>query len=167
MTDSGKGSFFLNLIIFCSIQPDSSFTDPPDFRLHLMTLKRHIAAFSLLTSVLLGGLIAPLSHFAYMALGDAYQMESAHGQHESMPGEHQSANTPKHVSLAESGMDHLECPFAAFFLSQAPGYEGSNIQLDIPTTCAEVLLVPDTLVQSSDTNTSLARGPPSSSQHIA
>ena len=132
-----------------------------------MTLRRHIAAFSLLTSVLLGGLIAPLSHFAWMALGDVYQMEQMHGQHESTPDSHQSTSTLAHVSLTETGADHLECPFAAFFLSQAPGYDGSNVQLNVPTSCAQVLLIPDSLVQSNDTSASSARGPPSTSQHIA
>lgn len=88
----------------------------------IVHLRRSIAALSLLTSVLLGGLVAPLSHFAFMAFSDSYAMHMA-------PSETHAMNGHVHdVSFTEDhSPDHLECPFAAFFLSQS-----SAIAADAP-----------------------------------
>ena len=121
-----------------------------------MRTRRTIAALSLLTSVLLGGLVAPLSHFAFMAFSDSYAMHMA-------PSETHEMNGHVHdVSFAEDhSMDHLECPFAAFFLSQS-----SAVASDTPGLVSELYVV--SVLESAAVHhvgTSLhvapARGPPS------
>lgn len=121
-----------------------------------MRTRQHIAAFSLLASVLLGGLIAPLSHFAFMAVADSYGM---HGMsHEG----HSMGDMAHGVSFTEDQSSvHLECPFAAFFLSQS-----SAVSSDAPGLVTELHVVS---VLESDTehhvgisrHASSARGPPS------
>ena len=132
----------------------------PTLILYFMTIRRHIATFSLLASVLLGGLIAPLSHFAFMAFSDSYAMMD-------MPAhklEHESEQ--RGVGL-EMAMDaHAECPFAAFFLSQSPGFEGSTVSVEAPRVCGYSFSLSESTLVSVDHLTLSARGPPSDSQTI-
>ena len=124
-----------------------------------MTTRRHIAVLSLLTSVLLGGLIAPLSHFAFMAFSDSYAMSEM----AAMP-----AHSHEHDGASlEMAMDaHAECPFAAFFLSQSPGFEGSTVSVDAPEICPATFDLSEASFVSAGSLTTSARGPPADRRTI-
>lgn len=118
-----------------------------------MRLKRSIAAFSLLTSVLLGGLVAPLSHFAFMAFSDAYAM---HGE-----APHAMAMHAEGVSLdADQDMDHVECPYAAFFLNQASAVSGGESGLSESRSATPLTEAPVTAQHTASVHISPIRGPP-------
>jgi len=118
--------------------------------------RRTIAALSLLTSVLLGGLVAPLSHFGFMAFSDAYAM------HQVPMDDHAMGHHAQEVLFAaDHSADHLECPFAAFFLSQS-----SAIATDAPGLVTElhvVSVLESTAVHrvGASLHVAPARGPPS------
>lgn len=121
-----------------------------------MRTRRTIAALSLLTSVLLGGLVAPLSHFAFMAFSDSFAMHMAPSEAHAMNGH------VNDVSFTEdhSG-NHLECPFAAFFLTQS-----SAVSSDAPGLVTDLHVV--SVLESDNEHhvgisrhASPARGPPS------
>lgn len=118
--------------------------------------KRNIAAFFLLTSVLLGGLVAPLSHFAFMAFSDAYAGHdvSMHGMamaHPAMDGQAVDADTDS---------DHLECPYAAFFLSQASAVSGDDPGLSQPYSSTCLTAAPVTVPHEASVHILPIRGPP-------
>jgi len=133
-----------------------------------VTIRRYIAAISLLTSVLLGGLIAPLSHFAYMALSDSNAMSmpgmaSVEMDTVDMPSmDHHSVDLEPSgdVDLVSSGPSHFECPFAAFFLNQASAVASNDaFSADVTpsgVTCGEVA----TSVTTRAIPAVIARGPP-------
>jgi len=126
-----------------------------------MTTRRHIAALSLLTSVLLGGLIAPLSHFAYMALGDTYAMSEM----TAMPAHDHKQDHSQSGAALEVAMDaHAECPFAVFFLSQSPGFTGSTLSVDTPESCTSIFSLSEDTFVSADLLAFSARGPPADRQ---
>jgi len=121
-----------------------------------MRLKRTIAAFSLLTSVLLGGLVAPLSHFAFMAFSDAYAM---HGE-----TPHAMAMHAEGVSLdADQDLDHVECPYAAFFLNQASAVSGDDPGLSESYSATCLTEAPVSAPRAASVHISPIRGPPGQS----
>jgi len=121
-----------------------------------MRLRRTIAALSLLTSVLLGGLVAPLSHFAFMAFSDAYAM---HGE-----APHEMAVHFEGVSLdADHDMDHVECPYAAFFLNQASAVSGNEPGLVESRTATCLTEAPVSAPRAASVHISPIRGPPGQS----
>jgi len=121
-----------------------------------MRTKRNIAAFFLLTSVLLGGLVAPLSHFAYMAFGDAYAVHdmSMHGMtmsHAAIDGQ---------VVDEDTDTDHLECPYAAFFLNQASAVSSDTPSLTQSYSSSCLSAAPASTPHEASVHISSIRGPP-------
>ena len=118
-----------------------------------MGIRQTTAAFVLLTSTLLGGLAAPLSHFAFMVFSDAYAM---HG-------------TASHAMTAqidgagldtEDGSGHVECPFAAFFLNQASAVSGSSPGLAVFFAATCPMEAPVHVPYAAPKHISPIRGPP-------
>lgn len=108
----------------------------------------------MLTSVLLGGLVAPLSHFAFMAVSDAYNGHGAHAHH----GHPVSHDGP---GLAEDGdNDHLDCPYAAFFLSQSAGLTSDAPTLVVSLLSADVGPATAPVLHGVSVDAAQARGPP-------
>lgn len=118
-----------------------------------MKHRQATAAFFLLTSVLLGGLVAPLSHFAFMALSDAYAMHSE--------APHDMVVHFEEVSLdADHDMQHVECPYAAFFLNQASAVSGDEYGLIESHPTASLTEAPVTAPYTASVYISPVRGPP-------
>lgn len=123
-----------------------------------MRFRQHIAAFSLLTSVLLGGVIAPLSHFAFMAFSDAYAMPMGMSMADGHMHGGMDGDSSAHTQNDHTG--HLDCPYAAFFLHQAPA-----IASEVPTLVQRPLEIgtvvdPSLIPGSVAILVSPARGPP-------
>jgi hypothetical protein len=121
--------------------------------------QRKIAAFFLLTSVLLGGLVAPLSHFAYMAFSDAYAGHDM-ALHDVAVSHASMVHAEGQAVDADSDTEHLECPYAAFFLNQA-----SAVSSDAPgltqthsSTCLTV--APASVPHEVSVHILPIRGPP-------
>lgn len=129
-----------------------------------MTVRRYIAAFSLLASVLLGGLIAPLSHFAYMAWSDSSDSSMAEMGMESMasmnhgPSELESDGS---IGIVSTGPVHFECPFAAFFLSQASAVSSDAAVVTAPFVEKGTCEITAESLASRAVPALIARGPPS------
>ena len=118
-----------------------------------MGIRQTTAAFVLLTSTLLGGLVAPLSHFAFMAFSDAYAM---HGM-----GSHAMTAQIDGAGLdTEDGSGHLECPFAAFFLNQASAVSGSSPGLAVFIAATGPMEAPVHAPHAAPQHISPIRGPP-------
>lgn len=124
-----------------------------------MNLKRHIATYALLTSVLLGGLIAPLSHFTFMAFSDAYQHAPGGSEHHVMAAMADGASAKSLDVPQDDG--HLECPYAAFFLAQASGLtpDVAGLTITFEGTCLPPAT--DDVRASNQASPSSARAPPS------
>lgn len=96
-----------------------------------MRFKRDIAALSLLFTFVVGSLAAPLSHYLFMALSDAYppfQEEVAHHQsatHHDEPASHATHHHEAASSLLEDGTTyssahhHQFCEYADLFATFA------------------------------------------------
>lgn len=123
-----------------------------------MRFRQHIAAFSLLTSVLLGGVIAPLSHFAFMAFSDTYAMPMGMSMADGHMHAGMDGDASVHAQNEHTG--HLDCPYAAFFLHQAPA-----VASDTPTLVQQSLEIgaavdPSLVPGSTAILVAPARGPP-------
>lgn len=124
-----------------------------------MNLKRTIATYSLLASVLLGGLVAPLSHFTFMAFSDAYQHAPGGSEHHVMAAMADGTSAKALDVPQDDG--HFECPYAAFFLAQASGLtpDVAGLSITFEGTCLPPFA--DDVRIGSQTSPSSARAPPS------
>ena len=75
-----------------------------------MLVQRHIASWSLLTAILIGGLLSPVAHFAYMAMGDAHMSGDAM--------EH-AAHAPDMAALDGDGSEAFHCEYQDLFATQS------------------------------------------------
>jgi len=104
-----------------------------------MTFKRHVAASILIANLVLGGLIAPFSHFAYMAVSERF---NPGGMEEGpLHGAHLAALTAEGISAVTEASDCAEeCAFAAFVMNQAPACHVAPILSTAPT-CSDIEFV--------------------------
>jgi hypothetical protein len=131
-----------------------------------MTFKRHVAASILIASVVLGGLVAPFSHFAYMAVSERFnprgmEVGSSHGAH-------LSALSAAGISAITEASDCAEeCAFAAFVMNQAPACHVAPILSTSPTRSDFSFVSADESWHSTLPSSSHARGPPALSGTVA
>ena len=123
-----------------------------------MHTRQYIAALSLLTSVLLGGVIAPLSHFAFMAFSDAYAMPMGMAMANDHMHGGMDGDASVHAQNEHTG--HLDCPYAAFFLHQAPAVASDNPMLVQRPLAIDISVDTSLVPGSTAILVSPARGPP-------
>ena len=101
-----------------------------------MRQQRHIIASLLIAVLTYGGLVAPLYHSVYMAMGDFYPSDAMAAHHEKAQACH---DTPDHAMMPVQGPTmkaphegHPECPFMELFsislLSYQPGAASFNFE---------------------------------------
>ncbi len=95
-------------------------------------MQRHtrIAVF-LLATLVLGGVVAPTSHFVYMALSDAY-VPMHHAAHGSADDEA--------AGLHPASAPHAFCTYAALFAHPLPSMLGTRATVDAPSARSLSLL---------------------------
>ncbi len=83
------------------------------------------SAYILLVTFVVGSLFAPASHYAFMMLHDAYDLDGHHVMVSGHHGEMDQATQGKHISRAQgawmydAGPSHFICEYAALFATFA------------------------------------------------
>ena len=124
-----------------------------------MHIQRHIVANLLLAVLVYGGLLAPLHHSIYMALGGFYAME---GHHDEAAACHEMA--PVHVDgerLIPKNDGHPECPFMELFTISLLSYSPNASSITAQTQFAvQSYGIPAFYWQDTTHNSYFLRGPP-------
>lgn len=98
-----------------------------------MQRHRHIAVF-LLATLVLGGVVAPTSHFVYMAASDAY-VPMHHGTHAAP-----ASDVPTAPGIHAAPAPHTFCTYAALFAHPLPSTLGTPAAVTAPPARGLVLL---------------------------
>ena len=126
--------------------------------------QRQIVAFVLIAVLIYGGLLAPLYHSVYMALGDFYP--AAHPS-ESHGGQQACHESNEHVAYTDGAVvkapheGHPECPFMELFSISLLSYEVGDYSLGYESyNDVQCLAAVEEYLQSASHNAYFLRGPP-------
>ena len=118
-----------------------------------MTLRR-LKGLVLIVALLAGGVVAPVSHFVYMAASDADMSEMHHGDH--------GTHSEEGLRLVNNDTDGVACTYAALFATQMAGDTPPADHFVAPTYVElEHAIRNQTRIGTSEATRSI-RGPPSS-----
>ena len=129
-----------------------------------MYKQQQIVACLLISVLIYGGLVAPLYHSVYMAMGEFYPMSHHAGQHGEQQACHESQKQTHLAGVAEMKVPHEghpECPFMELFsislLSYVPGDYSLGQERHLKV---KYLAAVEEYRQSSSHNAYFLRGPP-------
>lgn len=131
--------------------------------------RRHTIAVLLLSVFTLGGVMSPLAHLFWMAIGDFYQpMTAAHHATGAMGMEAGMAmpagmDTGHSATLTEPGEDHFYCEYADLCVTTIPALMVEAPECDRPDSNEDLESATSSQVQSIRPVASSARAPPSGS----
>ncbi len=142
----------------------------------MQSRRSQIALLVLLTFVV-GSIVAPASHYAFMLFSDAYGV-GGHLQHSTEHASHDSAHGSAHhsstqrasphempVQARDAGVDHFYCEYAALFATFAATGPLTVFVADVTPVSSTVIALADLAPAMSIPAAFQQRGPPVPVQH--
>ena len=129
-----------------------------------MHVQRQIVSSLLIAVLVYGGMLAPLYHSVYMAMGDVYPSIAQSGHH---GGEESCHEPPAKVHIADGAMmkapheGHPECPFMELFSISLLSYEPGTYSLGFENyNEVKFLAAVEEYRQAASHSAYFLRGPP-------
>jgi hypothetical protein len=124
-------------------------------------LMRHTRALTLLSTIVVGGLLAPTSHLIYMYVGDSYAPEMQHSGHSAATHDAVVADGTFSTDIHSPVDDPYHCPYLVLFATSLIADLGEEDEDSTQSGPVEVtrLVVEDPFTSVSFTSNGV-RGPP-------
>lgn len=132
-------------------------------------LRQRFAALLLLSVFTLGGVVSPLAHLFWMAIGDVYQSMTPASQmgmmdgHAGMTDSVARTEAGHNPAFHDSGEDHFYCEYAELCITTVPALLVEAPESVRPQSSAELDGSVRSLLASQRPFASSARAPPSGS----
>ena len=127
-----------------------------------MHRQRQIVASVLIAVLVYGGLLAPIYHSVYMALGDFYPASAHHDMQESCHDDPKTTALPVTGAAMQAPHEgHPECPFMELFSISLLSYELASTSEEVKAYKDVQLLATANTYWQADAHTAyFLRGPP-------